>query len=464
MSKTQKIFLYFAIACILVLPALVYADATPIQYEPIEEIPLAEKPTELNSYVKALFQFGIAVIGIVSMGAIMIGGYLYIFAAGGKTDKAKQMITNALLGLGLALTSWIIVYTINPDLVELKGIRTVAITVNTNVPMPPENTFTLCDVQNASWKTPTDVAIGDSATMVFLMPGPCVEQADNLGINVDVIKNRRLRADEILATINLTEAGGQLTPQTDKPQYLEAKWEIPGTLTEGDKIFFKVTSVTGVVSGEPITGTTQLKSSNELKIFPPEKFDCSIQTTDGVDWVPTPTISRSSLVTEVEVKMTAGCTTARKFSLKVELYNRGDGADHGPKSKEVGEKIVDITQFQVPFSIANPEPGHYFAEATIVYTADEKPFTPMKRSKRGQDLIVPDDDEACKINFVRWKSGGQADRTGINTNIEAHITSECKTIKRPGGLDMFRIKFRVINPSGREIFTQDVDTDRKSVV
>lgn len=461
MSKIQKTFLYLIIAFILIMPVLVYADATPIQYNPIEEIPLAEKPTELSSYVKAVFQFGIAVIGIVSMGAIMVGGYLYIFSSGGKNEKAKQMITNALLGLGLALTSWIIVYTINPDLVELKGIRTVAMDIKTNVPVPPESAYTLCDVMTASWKT-TDVAIGDSAIMVFLMPRLCIERATEIGINIDIMKKRTLfgidigRSDEKIESLVL--AGDQLTPVAGRSQYLEHIWEVPNTLEDGDEVYFIVTGATGIVEGQPIISNVQVTSSNQLKIFPPENFTCEIQKNDGVDWVPTPTVSRGSLNAEVEVKMTSGCATAGKFSLKAVLFNRGNGSDHGPQSRKIEEKTVDITQTQVLFSVTNPESGHYFAEATIVYTADSKPFSPVKRSKRGQDLVVPTDDESCKINSVAWREDGQAERSGIDTSIEVSITSDCQTMRNNLGNNMFKIRARVFNPRGRRIFIQDMET------
>ena len=54
---------------------------------------------------------------------MMYGGIQYILAAGnvGKVEEAKETITQALLGLGLLLMSYLLLITINPDLVNLKN-------------------------------------------------------------------------------------------------------------------------------------------------------------------------------------------------------------------------------------------------------------------------------------------------------------------------------------------------------
>jgi hypothetical protein len=53
---------------------------------------------------------------------IMVGGYMYMTSAGNSasTGKAKGIITDALIGLILALCSWILLNTINPDLNIIK--------------------------------------------------------------------------------------------------------------------------------------------------------------------------------------------------------------------------------------------------------------------------------------------------------------------------------------------------------
>lgn len=67
-----------------------------------------------------LFQFGLGAIGIVAFGSIIYGAVKYMAAAGdpGAITEAKGRIFSALWGIGIALTSIILLSTINPDLVN----------------------------------------------------------------------------------------------------------------------------------------------------------------------------------------------------------------------------------------------------------------------------------------------------------------------------------------------------------
>ncbi len=79
--------------------------------------------SELPSYIRYLFIFGLGSIGILALGVMMFGGIQYILAAGNaaKTEEAKAWIQQALLGLGLLLVSYLLLRTINPDLVNLQN-------------------------------------------------------------------------------------------------------------------------------------------------------------------------------------------------------------------------------------------------------------------------------------------------------------------------------------------------------
>ena len=74
--------------------------------------------TNLSSYLEAVFAFGISIAGILAVTMIVIGGIQYLTAYGntGMVTNAKNRITQALLGLLLAIGAWLILYTINPDL------------------------------------------------------------------------------------------------------------------------------------------------------------------------------------------------------------------------------------------------------------------------------------------------------------------------------------------------------------
>lgn len=79
--------------------------------------PLSDLPLLLTS----LYNLGIWLVGISALFMIVVGGFMYIASAGNKSTagSAKSIITDALTGLVVALASWLFLYVINPDLVEI---------------------------------------------------------------------------------------------------------------------------------------------------------------------------------------------------------------------------------------------------------------------------------------------------------------------------------------------------------
>ncbi|HEX9664198.1 MAG TPA: hypothetical protein VGA49_00025 [Patescibacteria group bacterium] len=73
-------------------------------------------------YIAALYKFGVAAAGVVAVVMIMIGGIIWIVAAGNasKIGQAQNLITNAIIGLIMILGSYVLLNTINPDLVKLR--------------------------------------------------------------------------------------------------------------------------------------------------------------------------------------------------------------------------------------------------------------------------------------------------------------------------------------------------------
>ena len=119
----KNIFLITFLLFIICAPGIVAAQ---VQLETgLPNIPNNQLPagTELPSYIKYLFIFGLGAITILALAQMMSGGIQYILAAGNiaKHEEAKDTIQQALLGLGLLLTSYLLLRTINPDLVNLKN-------------------------------------------------------------------------------------------------------------------------------------------------------------------------------------------------------------------------------------------------------------------------------------------------------------------------------------------------------
>jgi hypothetical protein len=91
-------------------------------YVPMEEIPGFGRPRDFPTYFMSVYKFGLWAIGICALLMVVIGGYMYITSAGNKSsaELAKKYITDAIIGLILAMLSWLILYVINPDLVTYK--------------------------------------------------------------------------------------------------------------------------------------------------------------------------------------------------------------------------------------------------------------------------------------------------------------------------------------------------------
>ncbi len=84
----------------------------------------------LRNYVIGVYKFAIGVVGILATIMIAFGGIIWITSGGNASQigKAQQMIWGSTLGLILAMFSYVILYTINPEIVKLNfmGVESVS--------------------------------------------------------------------------------------------------------------------------------------------------------------------------------------------------------------------------------------------------------------------------------------------------------------------------------------------------
>ncbi len=75
----------------------------------------------LVSYIQAFYKLFISLVGILAVIMIMVGGFQWLLAAGNaqKISGAKTTIVSALMGLILALSSYTILYIVNPQILKL---------------------------------------------------------------------------------------------------------------------------------------------------------------------------------------------------------------------------------------------------------------------------------------------------------------------------------------------------------
>jgi D-alanyl-D-alanine dipeptidase len=131
-----------AIAVTLLLAAvpLLASAASPTPVAPNLQVPIpgldlaAEMQKTggdaISTYIAGIYRFLLAIIGVVAGVAIMVGGFTYLTAGGDKSkvDEGKKRIYNALAGMVLAFSSYLLLYVINPDLVNFKSFKIISIT------------------------------------------------------------------------------------------------------------------------------------------------------------------------------------------------------------------------------------------------------------------------------------------------------------------------------------------------
>ena len=146
---------FFAILCLQLAATFVLAswpisaaaaDATPIQFQPQIQIPglstelanYSQETGEMSSnllarYIQAMYNYGLAIAGILAAIIMMAGGVIWLTSGGdsGKISQAKELITGSIAGIVILFSSWMILNTINPDLLKLNTIKTIAINKST---------------------------------------------------------------------------------------------------------------------------------------------------------------------------------------------------------------------------------------------------------------------------------------------------------------------------------------------
>jgi hypothetical protein len=84
----------------------------------------------LALYLSTIYTYGLQIVGMFAVFMIILGGIKYLTAGGdqGRTKSAIENITNATIGLVLALATYLILNTINPELLKFKAISPPPIT------------------------------------------------------------------------------------------------------------------------------------------------------------------------------------------------------------------------------------------------------------------------------------------------------------------------------------------------
>src|SRR3989344_3684807 len=80
----------------------------------------ATSNTDFTGYAKFLYPFALSIGAVLAVIMLIIAGLQMMTASEGQRTAAKERIQNALLGLLLLVGVYLILHTINPDLLNLK--------------------------------------------------------------------------------------------------------------------------------------------------------------------------------------------------------------------------------------------------------------------------------------------------------------------------------------------------------
>ncbi|HOX10452.1 MAG TPA: hypothetical protein P5323_00280 [Candidatus Moranbacteria bacterium] len=161
LHKIKKILAISAISCLMAFAISSSASAA-LEYKMLEGLPgFYQKDTtapDLPDLIVAIYKFGIWTVGIAGLLMMTIGGVMYMGSAGNNAaaQSAKGIITDALIGIIAALTAYLVMYVINPDLVKVNLSNLVSVTAEESA----ANTATTTPAATVSGGTTggTDVA------------------------------------------------------------------------------------------------------------------------------------------------------------------------------------------------------------------------------------------------------------------------------------------------------------------
>ncbi|MDO8655560.1 MAG: hypothetical protein Q7R48_04115 [bacterium] len=117
----------------------VFAQSLELQYPQLPGAQLSQRPA-LPEFIRYLYVFSVLAAGFIAVGSAVYGGFKYMVSGGNPTAKgeARAQITGGVLGALVILAGYLLLTTINPQLVIFKIAKPTA-----QIP-----TVTTCDCFN----------------------------------------------------------------------------------------------------------------------------------------------------------------------------------------------------------------------------------------------------------------------------------------------------------------------------
>lgn len=121
-ARRMRNFCFYVAVLVLLLPAKTFAG-----WKLEVPIPPMKGGTEvkLDDYVTNVYNFMFMAVGIIGVLMFLVGGFQYMISAGNKavSSEAKKTMINAIIGIILVLAAFIILSTINRQLVNFENLN-----------------------------------------------------------------------------------------------------------------------------------------------------------------------------------------------------------------------------------------------------------------------------------------------------------------------------------------------------
>lgn len=121
----KRILSYLASASLLAVASIASAG-NPSDYLIVKDLPFIGTSADFGSYLNGLFQLGIGIAVTLAVVMLVVNGIQYMFSdIPGVKVASKNNLGNIVWGLLLAFSAWLILYTINPNLVKFDLVRSL---------------------------------------------------------------------------------------------------------------------------------------------------------------------------------------------------------------------------------------------------------------------------------------------------------------------------------------------------
>ncbi len=122
-KKVKKIFIALLFSSFFLLLTLTALAGYKLEVGiPDQPKAAAGEEVDLSDYIRYIYLFALGAVGVAALGTLVVAGLIYMLSdLVTNTEEAKKYIWGAVWGLLLALAAYLILYTINPDLIRLRS-------------------------------------------------------------------------------------------------------------------------------------------------------------------------------------------------------------------------------------------------------------------------------------------------------------------------------------------------------